>query len=136
MLTEACTCASFKNNTTVNEGVDSGKGGSKQFITWGAQAHLIESNMHPAAKASQSKSASLAHWIGPAWSKAIVMENRGWRREEEGHTHRRSGAYLGGMAGQCPRGQQDATRGRLHRSIAGSTNGASTGVLTHTEDLS
>jgi hypothetical protein len=60
MLTEACTCASFRNNTTVNEGVDSGKGGRKQFITWGAQAHLIESNMHPAAKASPR---SLRAWL-------------------------------------------------------------------------
>jgi hypothetical protein len=45
-------------------------------------------------------------------------------RREEGHTHRRPGAYLGGMAGQCPRGQQDATQGRLHRSTAGSTTTA------------
>jgi hypothetical protein len=42
-------------------------------------------------------------------------------KREEGHTPRRPGTYLAGMAGQCPRGQQDATRGRLHRSTAGST---------------
>jgi hypothetical protein len=45
-------------------------------------------------------------------------------KREEGHTHRRPGAYLVGMAGQCPRGQQDATRGRLHRSTVGSTTTA------------
>jgi hypothetical protein len=44
------------------------------------------------------------------------------------------GACLGGMAGQCPRGQLDATQGGLHRGTTGSTaTGASTGVLTHTE---
>jgi hypothetical protein len=38
-----------------------------------------------------------------------------------------------GMAEQCPRGRLDATQGSLHHSTAGSTtNGASTGVLTHT----
>jgi hypothetical protein len=55
MLTEACTCARFRNITTVSEGVDSGRGESKQIITWIAQAHLVEPIMHPAAKAPQSK---------------------------------------------------------------------------------
>jgi hypothetical protein len=63
MLTESCTCARFRNNTTVSEGVDSGRGGSKQFITWVAQAHLIESNMHPAAEASQSKLCELGSLV-------------------------------------------------------------------------
>jgi hypothetical protein len=44
----------------------------------------------------------------------------------------RPGACLGGMAGQCPRGRLDATRGGLHHGTTGSTApGASTGVLTH-----
>jgi hypothetical protein len=47
----------------------------------------------------------------------------------------RPGACLGGMAGQCPRGRLDATRGGLHRGTTGSTApGASTGVHTH-QDL-
>jgi hypothetical protein len=43
------------------------------------------------------------------------------------------GVCLGGMAGQCPRGRLDATRGSLHRGTTGSTaSDASTGVHTHT----
>jgi hypothetical protein len=45
----------------------------------------------------------------------------------------RLGACLDGMAGQCPRGRPEATRGRLHHGTTGSTaHGASTGVHTHT----
>jgi hypothetical protein len=48
----------------------------------------------------------------------------------------RPGACLGGMAGQCPRGRLDATRGGLHHGTTGSTAlGASTGVHTHTDLL-
>jgi hypothetical protein len=44
------------------------------------------------------------------------------------------GACLDGMAGQCPRGRLDATRGRLHHGTTGSTTiGASTGVHMHTQ---
>jgi hypothetical protein len=48
----------------------------------------------------------------------------------------RPGACLGSMAGQCPRGRLDATRGGLHRSTTGSTApGASTGVHPHQDPL-
>jgi hypothetical protein len=48
----------------------------------------------------------------------------------------RPGACLGGMAGQCPRGRLDATRGSLHRGTTGSTaSGASTGVQSHQDSL-
>jgi hypothetical protein len=63
MLTETCTCARFRNNTTDSEGVNSERGGSKQFITWIAQAHLMEPNMHPAAKASLSKLCELGSLV-------------------------------------------------------------------------
>jgi hypothetical protein len=63
MLTEACTCARFRINTTASEGVDSERGGSKQFIAWIAPAHLIEPNMHPAAKASHSKLCELGSLV-------------------------------------------------------------------------
>jgi hypothetical protein len=42
------------------------------------------------------------------------VEARG--REKRGsHTHQCPGAFLAGMAGQCPRGQLGTARGRLHR---------------------
>jgi hypothetical protein len=42
----------------------------------------------------------------------------------------RPGAYLAGMAGQCPRGRPGAVEGRLHHGTTRSTAfGASTGTL-------
>jgi hypothetical protein len=56
--------------------------------------------------------------------------NRGWRGEE-GELTSRPGAYLAGMAEQCPRGRPGAAEGRLCRGTTGSTAiDASTGVHT------
>jgi hypothetical protein len=54
--------------------------------------------------------------------------------EEKKKLTSRPGAYLVGMAGQCPRGRPGAAEGSLHRGTTRSTaSGASTGVHTHTE---
>jgi hypothetical protein len=75
--------------------------------------------------------------VMPSWSKTLAGVRGVEGREKVEELTVRPGTYLGGMAGQCLRGQQDATRGGLHRGTTGSTaTGASTGVLTHTEVLS
>jgi hypothetical protein len=60
-------------------------------------------------------------------------ERKGAERKKNTLTAR-SGAYLGGMAGQCPRGRLDATQGSLHRVTTESTaSGDPTGVRIYTK---
>jgi hypothetical protein len=87
--------------------------------------------MHPAA-ATQSKICELGSLVLTRWPKTMAgVEKRGVEEMKNTLTVR-PGACLGGMAGQCPRGRLDATRGGHHRGTTGSTApGASTGVHTH-----
>jgi hypothetical protein len=52
----------------------------------------------------------LSSVVMPSWSKTLAGVRGVEGREKEEELTVRPGAYLGGMAGQCPRGQQDATR--------------------------
>jgi hypothetical protein len=71
-----------------------------------------------------------------------MARDHGQRREERGRGKKNTltvhpSAYLDGMAGQCPRGRPEATRGSLHHGTTGSTAlGASTGVHTHARTTS
>jgi hypothetical protein len=68
------------------------------------------------------------------WPVTVAMEEEKAEVEEKKNMLTiRPGACLDGMAGQCPLGRPEATRGRLHHSTTGSTApGTSTGVHTHT----
>jgi hypothetical protein len=60
-------------------------------------------------------------------------ERKGAERKKSSLTVR-SGAYLGGMVGQCPRGRLDATRGSLHHVTTENTaSGDLTGVHIYTK---
>jgi hypothetical protein len=55
-----------------------------------------------------------------------MVRDRGQRRmrgigKGRKHTHRRPGAHLDSMAGQCLRGRPEAAQGWLHRTLTGST---------------
>jgi hypothetical protein len=55
-----------------------------------------------------------------------MVRDRGQRRmrrieKRRKHTHRCSGAYLDGIAGQCLRGRPEAARGWLHQALTEST---------------
>jgi hypothetical protein len=78
----------------------------------------------------------LGSLVMPRWPKTMAEVKGVEGGEEKKKLTVRPGACLGGMAGQCPRGQIDATRGGLHRGTTGSTApGASTGVQPHQDPL-
>jgi hypothetical protein len=71
-----------------------------------------------------------------SWPETIAREKKSGVEKMKNMLTVRPGACLGVMAGQCPRGRLDATRGSLHRGTTGSTaSGASTGVQPHHESL-
>jgi hypothetical protein len=124
-----------QNNTSVSKSADRGGGEAGRSSQAIAQSQLIETSMHPAA-ATQSKFCELGSLVMPRWPKTMAgVEKRGLEEMRNTLTVR-PGACLGGMAGQCPRGRLDATRGGLHRGTTGSTApGASTGVQPHQDPL-
>jgi hypothetical protein len=82
---------------------------------------LTESNhitsLHQAA-AAQSKICELGSLFLTNWSESVARE-RGQRKKRKITLTRRPGAYLAGMARQCPRGRPGAAEGRLHRDAPG-----------------
>jgi hypothetical protein len=96
---------------------------------------LIESNhitnYHRKA-ASQSYACELGSLVMTRGSETRAREEKGGVKMKKKRLTMRSGACPDSMAGQCPRGRLDATRGRLHRSTAGSTTTALPPACTHT----
>jgi hypothetical protein len=132
VLTESCKYARFRNNTSVRKCADRGRKGASRSSHNIAQSQLTESKIHPAT-ASLSKLCELGSLVLTSWPETMAREEKSGVEKMKNTLTVRPGACLGGMAGQCPRGRLDATRGSLHRGTTGSTaSGASTGVHTHT----
>jgi hypothetical protein len=89
--------------------------------------------MHSAA-ASQSKLCELGSLVLTSMVRDHGQGEKQRVERKKKELTSRPGAYLAGMAGQCPRGRPGAAEGRLHRGATGSTAiGASTGVHSLTE---
>jgi hypothetical protein len=99
-------------------------------ITDQARQQLTEPNtasLHQIA-ASQRHVYELGSLVMARWPVTVAGEERRGEEEDGNMLTIRPGACLDGMAGQCPRGRPETTRGSLHRSTTGSTAlGASTG---------
>jgi hypothetical protein len=76
------------------------------------QPRLTESSLQQAA-AAQSKISELGSLFLTNWSESMASK-REQRKERRNTLTRRPGAYLVGMARQCPRGRPGAAEGRLH----------------------
>jgi hypothetical protein len=106
-----------QNNTSVSKCADRGGGGAGSLSHVIAQSQLIESSLHQAA-AAQSKICELGSLFLINWSESMARER--WQGKKRKITlTRRPGAYLAGMARQCPRGRPGAAEGRLHRDAPG-----------------
>jgi hypothetical protein len=106
-----------QNNTSVSKCTDRGGRGAGSLSHVIAQSQLTESSLHQAA-AAQSKICELGSLFLTNWSESMASE-RGQRKKRKITLTRCPGAYLAGMARQCPRGRPDATEGRLHRGAPG-----------------
>jgi hypothetical protein len=95
-----------QNNTSVSKCTDRGSGGAESLSHVIAQPQLTESSLHQAA-AAQSKIYELGSLFLTNWSESVASE-RGQRKQRKITLTRRPGAYLAGMARQCPRGRPGA----------------------------
>jgi hypothetical protein len=118
---------------SVRKCADRGRKGASRSSHNIAQSQLIESCMH-SVEASQSKLCKLGSLVLTSMVRDHGQGEKQRVERKKKELTSRPGAYLAGMAGQCPRGRPGATEGRLHRGTTGSTAiGASTGVHSLTE---
>jgi hypothetical protein len=106
-----------QNNSSVRKCTDRGNRGADSLTHVIAQPQLIESSLHQAA-AAQSKICEPGSLFLTNWSESMASE-RGQRKKRRITLTRPPGAYLAGMARQCPRGRPGAAEGRLHRDAPG-----------------
>jgi hypothetical protein len=106
-----------QNNTSVRKCTDRRSGGAGSLSHVTAQPQLTESSLHQAA-AAQSKICEPGSLFLTNWSESVASE-RGQRKKRRITLTRRPGAYLAGMARQCPRGRPGAAEGRLHHDVPG-----------------
>jgi hypothetical protein len=107
-----------QNNTSVSKCADRGGEGAGSLSHVIAQSQLTESSLRQAA-AAQNKICELGSLFLTNWSESVARE-RGQRKKRKITFTRCPGAYLAGMARQCPRGRPGAAEGRLHRGAPGS----------------
>jgi hypothetical protein len=118
-----------QNNTSVSKCTDRGSGGADSLSHVIAQPQLTESSLHQAATA-HSKICELGSLFLTNWLESVASE-RGQRKKRKITLTRHQGAYLAGMARQCPCGRPGAAEGRLHQDAPGAPHLALPPASTH-----